>query len=272
MGPDARRRCACRDLRQAHPGCTLARSYADRFGGPLPEDVNTAHRLTVVASGLDAETERIIAYLSDTFGVPINALFFRYFRVGGAEFLARTWLIDPAEAEVRSERAPASPRVQGKWNGRDYFVNVGEGSPNRAWEDARRYGFVAAGQSRWASSRLGLLQPGQRIFACISRQGYVGMGEVTGTVTPVRDFRVPGPDGTARPLLEAPLVAPDMGANADDPDLCEYVVPVRWVDARPASEAFWEPGMFANQNPACRLRDEGTLARLYEHFRMPNTG
>lgn len=36
--------------------------------------------------------------------------------------------------------------------------------------------------------------------------------------------------------------------------------------ARPLEDAFWEKGMFANQNSACTLRQEFTLAELADHF------
>lgn len=51
-----------------------------------------------------------------------------------------------------------------------------------------------------------------------------------------------------------------------DPDREELFTPVRWTDARPAAEAYWEAGLFANQNSACRLRQQFTLERLADHF------
>ena len=80
------------------------------------------------ASDLDASSERIINYLGDNYGVPINAVFFRYFRDGESEFLTRTWLVDPKEA-VSGERRQGKRR-QGKqepWNKRDFYVSLGEG-------------------------------------------------------------------------------------------------------------------------------------------------
>ena len=253
-----------------HPGTSFGIAFKDQFGHELPERINTGHRLVVVAASLDPETERIIGYLADDYGVPINAVFFRYFQFGAAEFLTRTWLIDPAEAEAQSLKAPTSKKVQGNWNGLDFFVNVGE-SEYRRWEDARRYGFIAAGQSRWASSRLEQLSPGKRVFACISGLGYVGAGIVTGDVKPVKEFHVLH-EGRQQPLLSLPLAAPQMDANVDDPELCEYVVPIRWIVQRPAGQAFWKTGMFANQNPACRLRDIPTLDALVEHFGVSRDG
>lgn len=54
------------------------------------------------------------------------------------------------------------------------------------------------------------------------------------------------------------------GSNTDDD--AEWVVPVEWLDTRSVTDAVWEKGMFANQNSACKLRQEFTLQRLSEHF------
>ena len=62
-------------------GKKLEEGFAESFGTNLPEEINKNHQLMVVASELDASTERIINYLSDNYGVPINAVFFRFFRV-----------------------------------------------------------------------------------------------------------------------------------------------------------------------------------------------
>jgi hypothetical protein len=50
-----------------------------------------------------------------------------------------------------------SPRDE--WNGRDYYVSVGEGE-QRSWQDCRRYGFVSAGQGAWYSRTLKSLDRG----------------------------------------------------------------------------------------------------------------
>ena len=75
-------------------------------------------------------------------------------------------------------------------------------------------------------------------------------------------------DGEQRPLLECDLDAKAMDANADDPELREYVVGIDWIDVRPLSEAYWETGMYANQNTATKLRNQFTLDRLHREFNM----
>ncbi|CAN5554471.1 hypothetical protein BH20ACI3_BH20ACI3_30300 [soil metagenome] len=68
------------------------------------------------------------------------------------------------------------------------------------------------------------------------------------------------------PILQAPLVAPKMDENADDPDLCEYLVRVEWIKAVPRTEAYWERGLFALQHTACRMTSSFTIERLSLHF------
>jgi hypothetical protein len=43
-------------------------------------------------------------------------------------------------------------------------------------------------------------------------------------------------------------------------------VRVRWLVAWEREEAFWIPGLFANENSVARLRDGYTLDRLCEAF------
>jgi predicted nuclease with TOPRIM domain len=56
--------------------------------------------------------------------------------------------------------------------------------------------------------------------------------------------------------------------DVDDPDLCEYIVSVEWIKNVPKHEAVWEKGMFANQNSACKLRNQFTIERLTDWFRL----
>ncbi len=247
-----------------HPDTPFERAFAERFGVDPPETLNERHQLIIVAAELDASTERIVTYLAQQYGVPINALFFRYFRDREREYLARTWLIDPEMAEADTIKVtPAKPGRE-VWNGQDYYVSLGEGT-SRNWEDCVRYGFVSGGQGEWYSNSLKTLKPDARIFACIPGTGYVGVGRVMEAALPVKDFLVKV-DGEHIPVLDAPLRAADMGQNADDPKLSEYLVRVAWDKTLPRDQAIWEKGMFANQNTACRLRNKFTLDRLAERF------
>lgn len=244
-------------------GRKLEEGFADAFGGSLPEEINSAHELLIVATELDAATERIIAYLTDNYGVPLNAVFFRCFKDGDSEYMARTWLIDPDEAEVKSTKA-ATKKGREAWNGKDFYVSIGEG-PTRTWNDCRKYGFISGGGGKWYSQTLKNLFPGARVFVNVPQTGYVGVGIVKETAVHVRDFRVEH-EGKHVPLLSLPLEAPSMDANSDDPDASEYLVKVEWLQSVAKEHAFWEKGLFAIQHTACKLRSRFTIDRLTQHF------
>jgi hypothetical protein len=230
--------------------------------GEVPDELNASHNLVIVASELDPSTERILDYL-DEFEVPINVVFFRYFTDEEREYLGRSWLVDPAQAELRV--GPQKNRRRRPWNGKDFYISFGEGA-YRNWEDARTHGFVSGGGKKWYWQSLSALQAGHRVFVHVPQHGYVGVGVVTESVQTVDGFEVDTPSGRL-PILDAPdLKAPDMGHNADDPDRWERVVRVKWITTRPVDEAFWEQGFFANQNTAAKFRDAPTLARLKEYF------
>lgn len=245
------------------PGQPLEQAFAERFGDNLPETLNEQHRLIVVASELDHSTERIVTYLSTQYGVPINAVFFRYLEDDSRQYLARTWLVERSEGKDLFRKSSSRLRA-GTWNGQDFYVSLG-GGEHRAWGDCRKYGFVSGGNGPWYSRTLRLLFPGARVFACVPNRGYVGVGIVREPLRRVTDFTV-AIDGATIPILQAPLQAPNMGGNADDPALCEYLVRVEWLTTLPTERAIWEKGMFANQNTVCRLSDKFTLDRLVERF------
>lgn len=229
----------------------------------LPEQINQRHELLVVASQLDTSTERIINYLTDSYGVPINAVFFRFFRDGDRDYLARTWLVEPEEVERKVSKSTARKGSE-SWNGRDFYISLGEGD-HRSWDDCLKYGFISGGNGKWYSQTLKLLFLGSRVFVNIPRTGYVGVGVVKDTVVPIKDFKV-SLEGQEVPILEVPLTAPKMDENVGDPDLCEYLVRVEWIKTVPRSAAYWERGLFAIQHTACRMTSSFTIERLSQHF------
>ena len=246
-------------------GERLEAGYEKAFDGSPPEDINEAHRVIIVASELDPGTERIINYLSNSYGVPINTVFFRHFQDSGNEYLTRTWLIDPQEAEVKSSKS-AGKKKQEPWNGRDFYISLGE-YPDQNWDDCRKYGFVSGSGGKWYTQTLDLLFVGARVFVNIPKRGYVGVGIVTETSRPVMDFTV-DIGGQTIPILDAPIVAAEMGKHADDLEICPYLVRVEWLKAASRDDAYWEKGLFAIQHTACRLRNQFTLERLTQHFEL----
>jgi hypothetical protein len=74
-------------------------------------------------------------------------------------------------------------------------------------------------------------------------------------------------DGQEMPILEAPLAEPEkLNHDAHNPELSEYLVRVEWQKTRPLTEAAWQPGLFTNQIPACKLRDRETIEYLEGAF------
>jgi hypothetical protein len=74
------------------------------------------HRIVLVAPRLDASAERIITYLSEQYGVQINAVFFQYARLSeGKEILARALLV-PEESspqpKISKERLNAEELIK----------------------------------------------------------------------------------------------------------------------------------------------------------------
>lgn len=85
--------------------------FNKRFGEPVPEILNEQHKMLIVAAEVDSDSERIINYLSDSYGVSINAASFQYFQDNdGRELLARVFLIQPSEVEYKSKTRAASKR------------------------------------------------------------------------------------------------------------------------------------------------------------------
>ncbi len=239
-------------------------AFADRFGTNPPDELNSAHKLTVIASDVDPATERIVTYLNGGFGVPVNVVFFRYFSDEGREYLARTWLLDEAAVQAGGgkERRGGSREP---WNGHDWYVSFGEEPQGRNWDDARKYGFVSAGGGAWFSRTLRSLPVGARVFAHIPQVGYVGAGTATGEAARFDDAVVMV-DGRQQKLPELLQADRYHHTAADDEDTAEYVVPVAWIGTRPREQAVWQKGMFANQNSACKLRNRFTLDTLYSEF------
>lgn len=92
-------------------GVSIEDAFSEKFGIDLPDVLNENHSILIVASQIDGSTERIIKYLSDTYGVNINAVTFHYFRTSrGDELLARLFLIEPERIEVQAGSKGSSKR------------------------------------------------------------------------------------------------------------------------------------------------------------------
>jgi hypothetical protein len=246
------------------PGCSLYADFLTRFGRVLDEDdLNKSHQLIIVATELDASSERIVEYLSKR-DIPINVLCFQIFQVGDQQLLSRSWLLDPVQTQVNA--VSTSESHSEPWNG-EFYCSFGD-STSRSWADAMEFGFISGGGGVWYSKTLQLLTAGDRVWVNIPQQGYVGVGRVLAPSTPANDFTVIQ-DGEERPVLKVATRANYHSEFSDDLERCEYFVRIQWLESLPVSEAIREIGMFGNQNTICRpttLKWRSTIDRLKQHF------
>ena len=253
-------------LLKYHPdqvGTSLDQAFCKRFGvKEMPESLNDGHELIVVASELDGSTERIVNYLADEYGAAINAVFFRFFKDGNAEYLSRVWLIDPSEAEVKvDEKGGDEP-----WNG-EFYVSFGDGDTRR-WSDALQYGYIAAGGGSWYSNTLNQLGPNDRIWVNVPGQGYVGVGRVVEKATPITEFMLADASGKPRPIKDIVNSTPLATVPSEE---LEYYVKVEWIKAVPLDQAIKEKGFFGNQNSAAKPKVKKwvhTIERLKKRFEI----
>ena len=239
-------------------GGAFEAAFQQRFDAPPPEELNTGHRLTIIASAVDVATERIVEYLVKEYAVPVNVVFFRYFEDEGHRYLGRTWLIDQDRAS--EPIGGSTSKSKEPWNGRDWYVSFGEFPDGRRWEDAVKYGFVSAGGGEWYTRSIRKLPVGARVFTHIPRAGYVGVGIVTGAPMPFAEATV-NIDGQQHRLADLPLDGNYVDEGGDD-----WIVPVRWLKHQSREKAFWKTGLFANQNSATKLRNRFTLEQLTAEF------
>ena len=243
------------------PGRSLTDDFRQRFGQELDEDtLNQSHQIVVVASSLDDSTERIIIYLSER-GIPINVLCFQVFTHGTEQLLSRSWLIDPIRTPVTGSDITNEP-----WNG-EFYCSFGHGE-SRSWEDAVEFGFICAGGGVWYNKTLQLLSTDDRVWVKAPGFGFVGVGRVAGRVQPASSFMVATPAGDV-PVLDAAKRGNYHREFLNDPEQCEYFVPVRWLQTVPLEKAVDELGLFGNQNTVCRpttSKWRSTVDRLKEKF------
>ena len=95
---------------QEHLGKSFEEAFRSAFDQEPPDVVNERQRMYIVASSLDAATQRIIEYLSATHGVDINAATFAYFNTSAGEFVGRSMLLYEEDVERRARNRHRSKR------------------------------------------------------------------------------------------------------------------------------------------------------------------
>jgi hypothetical protein len=246
------------------PGQSLWDDFKQRFGQDVDEEtLNESHQIIIVAASLDDSSERIVAYLSER-DIAINVLCFQVFSNGSEQLLSRVWLLDPVRTQVSAAAAPAGPSEP--WNG-EFYSSFGN-DQTRSWGDAVQFGFICGGGAPWYSRTLQLLSAGDRVWVKIPKQGFVGVGRATGSAQPAKSFLVRTAQGPT-PVLEAAKRGTYHREFIDDPERCEYFVPIEWAQTVPVDEAIQEVGFFGNQNTVCKPTTpkwRSTVDRLKQIF------
>ena len=76
------------------------------------EVINGGHSMIVVGSQIDASTQRIMEYLSGTYGVGINAATFQYLQTeGGGELLVRSFAVAPEQVKQNTRSQGGAKRT-----------------------------------------------------------------------------------------------------------------------------------------------------------------
>jgi hypothetical protein len=78
---------------------------------------------------------------------------------------------------------------------------------------------------------------------------------VLGPVEPVTTFQIKNDEGVLVPVLDAAKNGTYYAAVANDPEQCEYFMPIQWIETGRSfglSAAVDEIGLFGNQNSVCR--------------------
>jgi hypothetical protein len=275
LGNDEIARIFANYMNRHHPDrsdVSLDQAFCERFGATeMPDELNEEHELVIVASSLDPSTERIVNYLSEEYGVSINAVFFRVFKDGDREYLTRAWLREPGSSDGTTEPGDdggGGRRSRGEWNG-EYYVSFGhDPGGRRDWDDAREFGFISAGAGTFYTRTLSVLGEGCRVWVNVPSTGYVGVGRVTGPPVRADQFMVDDGNGGERPITEVTERAPKIAVGIDD-ERAERLVPVRWIKTMPLNQAIKEKGLFGNQNTVARPRTpkwDHTIDRLKKQF------
>lgn len=241
-------------LCQRHTGRALDAVYSDRFTSSPPETLNSSHQMLILASSMDDTTRRIVEYLSEEHDVGINVFFFNVFEHGGTQWLTTDTLLEQEEVVERATRRTRAP-----WSGFWYLTAGAESDV--PWEDMRRHGYVVASGGKWYSDGLARLSIGDRVFFYQKNTGYLGFGIVANEIIPASEYLV----SDDQRLIDA-VPRQYFTEFGDDPEKRAYIVGIDWQVTFDRNEAKTYPGIFANQNIACRLNDTKTVDFLVEAF------
>lgn len=220
-----------RTLDQGDEKCDASKQLLEYlgWGEPREEDFARETRIILVAADFWKELTTTVLWLNDC-GLDVRCVRMKPYKTDSEVFVDVQQIVPLPEAQeyqirvrekslTRREAIRQTEPSTGHW-----FMNTGEGSQqSRSWEDCKRYGFmVAAGAGPYLNA-IRRLRVGDKVFAYLSRHGYVGLGEVTAEAVPLKQFV---PIGHTAPLFDLPLQA-----KVNPEDAGDWCVGVRWLIA-----------------------------------------
>ncbi len=123
-----------RELASRHFGSedALEDRFQERFGAELPETLNQAQRILVVAPTIDEVTETVVNYLAEAFKMPINAVGFDVFGEPGNLTLVRQLAIENGVGDIVDEFLALSSVLP---NALPYYLtfNLRARGPGKSW-------------------------------------------------------------------------------------------------------------------------------------------
>jgi len=239
-----------RDIYIEHNERSLNEAFEDSFGVPLPEHTSESH-LCVLGGATLGRSEQTLQYLRQEFDVPIFAFRFGHFEANDSEYAVKSWSPDPKDHPVRYR----------EWDRSLHYFTI-KGS-ERSWSDWREYGIVQAGQGTKYRNYVKKLSVGDLVYVRRSRDGYLGIAQVTDEAVPVTEFEVD--DGTL--IEEVDYDADELTKNKDDPEKAEYLAGVRWLATRKKGNGINAP--FHHPGTHCILDYEKrwrTIRHLHAKF------
>jgi len=146
-------------------GSNLENAFCDKFSSEFPDILNAQHNIIIVAAQIDSSSERIIKYLSETYGVRINVATFQYFcDSSGRELVAKKLLMEaeikPVNISKRNPNLTMEELVEiadSKEVGKVYRLLYNEIIPKIFWINTTTRGLALRGKSQNSQVILNLL-------------------------------------------------------------------------------------------------------------------
>ncbi len=109
---------------------------------------------------------------------------------------------------------------------------------------------------------------GSRIWVNVPGRGYVEVGIVTGTSTPITEFMLTNKFGQSKSIKEIVPSTPSMDVPLEEQ---EHYVKVNWLKTVSLVQAIKEKGFFGNQNSVAKPKAKKwihTIDRLIKRFEI----